>query len=54
MTDELTALVPLILHMEGLAIIKAMCGRWTKADDAHLAALYVERRRLYEKGTGHE
>lgn len=53
MTDELTTLAALILRTERAAIAKAMCGQWTDADDARLAALYAERSRIHEKGTHH-
>ncbi|HWV50747.1 MAG TPA: hypothetical protein VN035_14955 [Microbacterium sp.] len=43
-----------IERTERAAIAKAMCGRWTKADDEELAALYAERHRIYEEGTNHD
>lgn len=53
MTENLTALNTLIARKERAAIAKAMCGQWTDADDARLAALYAERRLIHEKGTHH-
>lgn len=38
-----------IERAERIAVGKAMCGQWTKADDEALAALYDERRRRYEQ-----
>ncbi len=49
MTNELDALNARILRAERIAIGESMCGQWTKADDEALAALYDERRRLYEQ-----
>lgn len=49
MTKELDDLDARILRAERIAIGRAMCGQWTKADDEALAALYDERRRLYEQ-----
>lgn len=53
MSSASAKLDALILRTERAAIAKAMCGLWTDVDDAHLAALYVERHSLLEKGTHH-
>jgi hypothetical protein len=53
MTDQPIDLAALILRTERAAIAKAMCGQWTEADEAYLAALYADRRRLIEEGTRH-
>lgn len=49
--DDLNAQIE---RTERAAIAKAMSGQWANADDAELAALYDQRRGLYEEGTSHE
>lgn len=49
MTNELVALNARIESAERIAIGKAMCGQFSKADDQALAALYDERYRLYDE-----
>ncbi|MEP6477918.1 MAG: hypothetical protein ABJB03_00880 [Rhodoglobus sp.] len=44
--DDLNARIE---RAERAAMGKAMSGQWTKADDEALAALYDERRRVYEE-----
>lgn len=47
--DRLGDLNARIERAQRVAMGKALCGQWTKADDEALAALYAERRRLYEE-----
>jgi len=51
---DLSDLNERIERAERFAIAKAMCGKWTKADDEELAALYAVRHRIYEGGSTHE
>lgn len=43
--DDLDARIE---RAERIALGKAMCGQWTKADDEALAAPYDQRRRRYQ------
>lgn len=47
--SELAELNARIERAEHLAIGKAMCGKWTRADSDALQAMYDERRRVYER-----
>lgn len=49
--DDLNARIE---RAERFAIVKAMCGKWTKRDDEELSALYAERHRIYEEGISHD
>lgn len=49
MTNALDDLNARIARAENRAVGLAMTGGWTADEDAALAALYDERRRLFEK-----